>query len=51
MVQWLKASGSPGFNSATLCKEPTSCLLTFGVLNYITVKFKLFLKKSGLPVN
>ena len=32
-------SGYPGFNSTTLCKEPTGCLLSVGV----SVKFELFL--------
>ena len=56
VVQWLRrwvcrrsnlwsgyVSGSPAFNPATLCKQSTSCQLTFGVPNYITVEFKLFL--------
>ena len=32
-------SGCPGFNSTTLCKQPTGCLLPVGVLNHVSAKF------------
>ena len=34
---------NPGSNSTTLCKQSTGCLLPVGVLNHVSVKFKLFL--------
>ena len=41
---WLGfVSGYPVFNSLTLCKSPTGYLLPVGVLNHVSVKFKLFL--------
>ena len=35
-------SGCPGFNSTMLCYLSTDCLLPVGVLNHVSVKFKLF---------
>ena len=31
------------YNSSTLCKQPTGCLLPARVLNHVSVKFQLFL--------
>ena len=39
-------SGCAGFNSTTLCKLPTGCLLLVGALNHVSVKFELFLSDS-----
>ena len=36
-------SGIPGFNSTTLCKWPTGCLLPVRDLNHVCVNFELFL--------
>ena len=36
-------SGCPGFNSTTLCNQPTGCLPPTGVLNHVSFKFELFL--------
>ena len=47
-------SSCPGFNSTVLCKQPTGCLLSVGVVSYVSVlSLNCFFQitKSGVPVN